>query len=183
MKRINHMQHGIASFSSSAFRLRRLLVVERASLARPTSSGWQHRPWATADRLSSNSASRSIGVSEYWSFGLLLLSGRARVPARRENVPGPKGVFSSPIKIRTRLRQQSRGRGTRTRSLPVVACVFYGLSLELSARTVINNETVLPKAARTAGIMLPRLNLGVASADCPRRAATISLERRVVSKQ
>ncbi len=178
MKRINYMQHGIASFSS--FRLRRLLVVERASLARPTSSGWQHTPWATADRLSSNSASRSIGVSEYWSFGLLLLSGRVRVPARRENVPGPKGVFSSPIKIRTRLRQQLIA---RTRSLPVGACVFCGLSLELSARTVINNETVLPKAARTAGIMLPRLNLGVASADCPRRAATISLERRVVSKQ
>jgi hypothetical protein len=63
------------------------------------------------------------------------------------------------------------------------ACVFYGLSLELSARTVINSETVLPKAVRTAGIMLPRLNLGVASADFPRRAATISLERRVVSKQ
>jgi hypothetical protein len=30
------------------------LVVERASLARPTSSGWQHRPWATADKLSPN---------------------------------------------------------------------------------------------------------------------------------
>jgi hypothetical protein len=41
--------------------------VERASLARPTSSGWQHRAWATADRtsassvesLSSNPATRS----------------------------------------------------------------------------------------------------------------------------
>jgi hypothetical protein len=59
MKRINHMQHGIASFSSSAFRLRRLLVVERASLARPTSSGWQHRAGASSDRLSSNPAARS----------------------------------------------------------------------------------------------------------------------------
>ena len=38
------------------------LVVERASLARPTSSGWQRRPWATADRLFSNPATRSDGV-------------------------------------------------------------------------------------------------------------------------
>jgi hypothetical protein len=63
------------------------------------------------------------------------------------------------------------------------ARVFCGLSLELLARAVISYETVLPKAARTAGIMIPRLNLGVASADSPRCAATISLERRVVSKQ
>jgi hypothetical protein len=60
---------------------------------------------------------------------------------------------------------------------------FCGLSLEVSARTVINNETVLPKAAETAGIMKPRLSLGVASVAFPRRAVTKSLERRVVSKQ
>jgi hypothetical protein len=60
---------------------------------------------------------------------------------------------------------------------------FCGLSLELSARTVINNETVLPKAAETAGIMKPRLSLGVVSEASPRRAATKPLERRVVSKQ
>jgi hypothetical protein len=42
--------------------------------------------------------------------------------------------------------------------------VFCGLSLELSARSVINNETVLPKAAVTAGKMILRLNLSVASA-------------------
>lgn len=61
--------------------------------------------------------------------------------------------------------------------------VFCGLSLELFARPVINNETVLPKAAVTAGKMIFGLNLGVASVGSPRRAATISLERRVVSKQ
>jgi hypothetical protein len=71
--------------------------------------------------------------------------------------------------------------------------VFCGLGLEVFARPVINGETVLPKAARTAGITcravacvggtMPRLNLGVANAGSPRRAATISLERRVVSKQ
>jgi hypothetical protein len=42
--------------------------------------------------------------------------------------------------------------------------VFCGLSLELFARPVINNETVLPKAAVTAGKMILGLNLGVASA-------------------
>ena len=36
---------------ASSFRLRRLFVVERASLARPTLSGWRHRDWATADKL------------------------------------------------------------------------------------------------------------------------------------
>ena len=61
--------------------------------------------------------------------------------------------------------------------------VFCGLSLELFARPVINKETVLPKAAVTAGKIILRSNLGVASAAPPRRAATISLERRVVSKQ
>jgi hypothetical protein len=60
---------------------------------------------------------------------------------------------------------------------------FCGLCLELFARTVINSETVLPKAAGTAWKLMPRLNVGVASAASPRRAATISLERRVVSKQ
>jgi hypothetical protein len=60
---------------------------------------------------------------------------------------------------------------------------FCGLSLELFARTVMNSETVLPKADGTAGKLMPRLNVGVASAASPRRAATISLERRVMSKQ
>ena len=60
---------------------------------------------------------------------------------------------------------------------------FCGLSLDLSARTVMNNETGLPKAAETAWIMDPRSSLGVASVASPRRAATKSLERRVVSKQ
>ena len=60
---------------------------------------------------------------------------------------------------------------------------FCGLSLELFARTVMNSETVLPKADGTAWKLMPRLNVGVASAASPRRAATISLERRVVSKQ
>jgi hypothetical protein len=65
----------------------------------------------------------------------------------------------------------------------IAGCDFCGLSLDLSARTVINNETVLPKAAGTAWIMNPRLSLGVASVASPRRPATKSLERRVVSKQ
>jgi hypothetical protein len=60
---------------------------------------------------------------------------------------------------------------------------FCGLSLELSARAVMNNETVLPKAVRTAGLLMPRSDLGLASDAFSRRAATISLERRVVSKQ
>jgi len=42
--------------------------------------------------------------------------------------------------------------------------IFCGLSLELSARPVMNSETVLPKAAVTAGKIILRLNLGVASA-------------------
>lgn len=42
--------------------------------------------------------------------------------------------------------------------------VFCGLSLELFARPVMNNETVLPKAAVTAGKMILGLNLGVTSA-------------------
>jgi len=41
---------------------------------------------------------------------------------------------------------------------------FCGLSLELFARPVINDETVLPKAAVTAGKIILRLNLSVASA-------------------
>jgi hypothetical protein len=60
---------------------------------------------------------------------------------------------------------------------------FCGLGLELFARTVINSETVLPKAGGTAGKLMPRFDVGVASAASPRRAATISLERRVISKQ
>jgi hypothetical protein len=81
---------------------------------------------------------------------------------------------SALLDLRTRTHQARLVRQNR---------VFCGLSLELSARTVINSETVLPKAARTAGKMLPGLNLGAASAALPRCAAAISLERRVVSKQ
>jgi hypothetical protein len=44
------------------------------------------------------------------------------------------------------------------------ARLFCGLSLELFARPVINNETVLPKAAVTAGKIILGLNLSVASA-------------------
>jgi hypothetical protein len=63
------------------------------------------------------------------------------------------------------------------------APVFCGLGLEVFARPVISYKTVLPKAVRTAGIMMPGSNLGAASAGFPPCAATISLERRVVSKQ
>ena len=76
-----------------------------------------------------------------------------------------------------------RLRRSRFRGARLAARNFYGLSLELSAIAVINNETVLPKAAETAGIMKPRLSMGIASVASPRRAATKSLERRVVSKQ
>jgi hypothetical protein len=47
--------------------------------------------------------------------------------------------------------------------------VFCGLGLELFARPVITNETVLPKAAVTAGKLILRTNLSVASA-APRDA-------------
>ena len=60
---------------------------------------------------------------------------------------------------------------------------FCGLSLELSARAVNNNEAALPKAVKTAGLMMPRSDLGLAIDALSRRVATISLERRVVSKQ
>jgi hypothetical protein len=60
---------------------------------------------------------------------------------------------------------------------------FCGLSLELFAGSVMSSETVLPKAVKAAGLMMPRLNWGYASDASPRRAVTISLERRVVSKQ
>ena len=54
-------------------------VVERSSLARPTSSGWQHRPWASSDRtsassvesLSSNPGTRTGGVLECRSIALV----------------------------------------------------------------------------------------------------------------
>ena len=69
-------------------------------------------------------------------------------------------------------------------SVGIETCgVFRGLSLELFAGSVISSETVLPKAVETAGLIVPRLSLGFASDASPRRAATISLERRVVSKQ
>ena len=50
------------------------------------------------------------------------------------------------------------------RSDEIQKLVFCGLGLELFARPVMNNETVLPKAAVKAGKMKPRLNLGVAGA-------------------
>jgi len=46
--------------------------------------------------------------------------GRARVPARREVVPEANGAFSSLIREGCGLRERSRGRGTRTRSLPAL---------------------------------------------------------------
>jgi hypothetical protein len=46
--------------------------------------------------------------------------GRARVPARREGVPEANGVFSFLIGECYGLRERSRGRGTRTRSLPAL---------------------------------------------------------------
>ena len=60
---------------------------------------------------------------------------------------------------------------------------FRALCLELFAGSVMSSETVLPKAVETAGMIMPRLNSGFASDASPRCAATISLERRVVSKQ
>ena len=61
--------------------------------------------------------------------------------------------------------------------------VFCGLSLELFARPVITNETVLPKAAVTAGKIITQIESERGQRGSPRCAATISLERRVVSKQ
>lgn len=104
------------------------------------------KPDCGASFSSSTLASRSEGVLEYWSVGVLV----AALEVDDEN--------EAPIH-------------------------FCGLSLELSARAVNNNETVLPKAVKTAGLMMPRSDLGLASDALSRRAATISLERRVVSKQ
>jgi hypothetical protein len=57
---------------------------------------------------------------------------------------------------------------------------FRGLSLELFARSVMNSDTVLPKAVKTAGLNNAPIEWGLRQR---RLAATISLERRVVSKQ
>ena len=57
---------------------------------------------------------------------------------------------------------------------------FCGLSLELFARSVISSETVLPKAVKTAGLSNAPIECGLRQR---RLAGTISLERRVVSKQ
>jgi hypothetical protein len=116
---------------------------------------------------SSKRADRSAGGLEYWSFELVdLKPWRLAVPALRV-------VSDLHLYAGTKIERQES----------LANRVFCGLSLELLARTVINTETVLPKAARAAGKILPRLNLGVVSVASPRGAATISLERRVVSKQ
>lgn len=82
-------------------------------------------------------------------------------------------------RLNNRQRGQAENGPVRAASRPD----FCGLSLELFARSVMNSETVLPKAVKAAGIMMPRLTQGYASDDLPRRVATISLERSVVSKQ
>jgi hypothetical protein len=46
---------------------------------------------------------------------------------------------------------------------------FLRLFLELFARSVMNSETVLPKAVETAGLIMPRLSLGFASDASLRR--------------
>ena len=141
MKRINEMQDGTLRSSPSAFT--EVLLVEPASLARPTLSIERklRRTRLRRTQSSRRSRLRAAAVTKYWSVGVL-----------------------------------------HFRESHLVARNFCGLSLELFARPVMNNETVLPKAAVTAGKIILRLNLGVASAAL-RDAATISLERRVVSKQ
>jgi hypothetical protein len=114
---------------------------------------------------SSTSANRSDGVLEYWSVGIQTSENWAQ-----SKVASP--YSASHIGI-------NNNRTSGSSFLPVR--FFRGLSLELFAGSVMNNETVLPKAVKTAGLMMPRLNW--ASDASPRRAATISLERRVVSKQ
>ncbi len=82
---------------------------------------------------------RARGVVEYWSVGVLRFvlgmcvgpspggiassrsvaagnPGRARVPARREDVPPPNGVFSSAIKTRPRFRPRSARHAGRGRA-------------------------------------------------------------------
>jgi hypothetical protein len=58
-----------SGISFSSLRLRQRFLGEPASLARPTYSGWQHRAWASSDRLSSNPAARRDGLAELWSGG------------------------------------------------------------------------------------------------------------------
>ena len=84
-----------------------VLVVERASLARPTFGGRQHRALASSDRLSSNPGSRSGGVLEcaVLRFVLGLCVG-----------PSPGGIASS--------RSVAAGNPGRARSLSDEACGF-----------------------------------------------------------
>ena len=57
------------------------------------------------------------------------LTGRARVLARRSDVPSLQTYFDHSIDKHARLREQSRGCGTGTRSLPALGPAAAGLSL------------------------------------------------------
>jgi|HubBroStandDraft_4_1064222.scaffolds.fasta_scaffold138223_2 hypothetical protein len=95
---------------------------------------------------------------------------------RIDQKPDCGGQYSNTPVLQHSFTPAGRSRGRSTGD-------FCGLSLALSARAVNNNETVLPKAVKTAGLIMPRSDLGLAGDALSRRAATISLERRVVSKQ
>ena len=124
-------------------------------------------PSFSSSSSSSTSANRSDGVMEYWSVGIQTSENWAQ-----SKVASP--YSASHIGI-----NNNRTSGSSF----LTVRVFCGLSLELFAGSVMSNETVLPEAVKAAGLMMPRLNWGYASDASPRRAVTISLERRVVSKQ
>jgi hypothetical protein len=167
MKRIDQMQH----YSTPA-----LDQSGSSDLRTTTSSTKASRSFRDEERTWREGArprAPRTGLRRRRSQTLDLICVGLREPliARTRSLPMNGAVF---LGSRTRTKQSRDEIQKR---------VFYGLSLELLAGTVISTETVLPKAVRTAGIMMPGSNLGAASADSARRAATISLERRVVSKQ
>jgi hypothetical protein len=106
----------------------------------------------SSSSLSSTWFDRSNGVLEYWSDDIRSIQ-RSEFEQRIE-VVSRRGVAAGTTVGRTEDRFYR---------------VFCGLGLELFARPVITNETVLPKAAVTAGKVILRVNLSVASA-APRDA-------------
>ncbi len=154
MKRIDQMQNSVPSFS-------RLRKPRELATYRPEASSGK---LSSSSSSSSTSANRSDGVMEYWSVGLQTSEIWAQSKVASPNSASCIGI--------------NNNRTSGSSSLPVRD--FRGLSLELFARSVMNSETVLPKAVKTAGLNNAPIEWGLRQR---RLAATISLERRVVSKQ
>jgi hypothetical protein len=117
----------------------------------------------------SNPANRSDGVLEYGSAGVLWFLGIAS--RCRE------------AWAQCRASYEDSGDNRSRRSSFLLKPDFCGLSLELFARTVMSSETVLPKAVRNSWGNYTPTEIGRRKRRTSTTAATISLERRVVSKQ